>query len=328
MIDHQVRGGDPHDRGGLAALRSAPAVEVSLAKLSVGYSPRELPVDDGHVRLLMEVLDHLPPILVHQETMTVIDGVHRVEAFRRAGRTRISAFVFRGDRCAALALAVEANVRHGKPLSQAERRAAAAAILSQAPERSDRWVGETCGISHSTVSRLRAEMPGPVSTSGPTIRVGRDGRRRPVEPGAARSQVAKVMAEQPDSTLRDAAEAAGVSASTAHAIASQRRGQARTGAGPRPPTGAGGRERTEVGSDVPIVEDPALRSSPELVEFAGWLDRTGIMTEDIVPYLGALPLSRVYALADEFRRRSKAWAAMADAVEYGPHGPALRSVRP
>ena len=58
---------------------------VRLSDLSVGYSPRQTKVDQDHVAMLAEVLDRLPPIVVDDRTMTVIDGVHRLEASRPRG---------------------------------------------------------------------------------------------------------------------------------------------------------------------------------------------------------------------------------------------------
>ncbi len=70
---------------------------VRLADVSVGYSPRQTKVDQDHVAMLAEVLDRLPPIVVDERTMTVIDGVHRLEASRRMGRTEVRAVLFSGD---------------------------------------------------------------------------------------------------------------------------------------------------------------------------------------------------------------------------------------
>ena len=114
---------------------------VRLSELSVGYTPRQTRVDEDHVMALVEVIDRLPPIIV-DERMIVIDGVHRIEASRRAGRREIRAVLFTGDETEALTLAIRANVEHGKPLTRNERRAAARLLLRQHPDRSDRWVAE------------------------------------------------------------------------------------------------------------------------------------------------------------------------------------------
>lgn len=242
-----------------------PATRVAAAQLSVGYTPRHSPVDDGHVRMLMEVLELVPPIVVHRRTMTVIDGVHRLEAFRRAGWAQVPAVLFDGDECAALVMAVEANVAHGKPLSLSERRAAASGLLAHFSERSDRWIAQVCGLSHSTVARLRSGATELDPALEVTSRVGRDGRRRPVAPPVQGAAV--------------------------------------------PPTCDGGRPR------VAILEDPALRATPELVEFASWFTQTQVVNTDIERYLSVLPLGRIYDVADECRQRARHWAAIADAIE-------------
>src|SRR5579863_615904 len=99
--------------------RGGPLVTVlRLAELSVGYSPRQVKVDEDHVAALAEVIDRLPPIVVDARSMTVIDGVHRLEASRRAGRAEIRALLFSGSETEALVVAVQSNIRHGKPLSR------------------------------------------------------------------------------------------------------------------------------------------------------------------------------------------------------------------
>jgi ParB-like chromosome segregation protein Spo0J len=153
----------------------APEV-VDLDALLLGLSPRHIACSPTHVRNLAEVLDALPPILVHRQTMHVIDGVHRVEAHRRAGRQAIRTFYFDGSAAEARVLAIEANVRHGLPLTLSERHAAAKAVLADFADRSDRWIGSICGLAHSTVGALRSEQPG----SDTPIRIGIDGRRRRV----------------------------------------------------------------------------------------------------------------------------------------------------
>ena len=55
---------------------------VAVADLQVGYSPCQSKLDNDHVASLMEMVDHLPPVIVNERTMTVLDGVHRLEAFR------------------------------------------------------------------------------------------------------------------------------------------------------------------------------------------------------------------------------------------------------
>ena len=173
-----------------------------MGDLVGSYSPRDKRVDEDHVLALAEVLDRVPPVVVDKRTMKVIDGLHRVEASRRMGRSEIRAVFFDGSETDALVVAVQANIRHGKPLSRSERQAAAGALLRRCPERSDRWLAEVCGLSHSTVARIRQAA----DALGPGARTGRDGRRRPVDSAAGRAAIAKALAEDPGSSFRRAAE--------------------------------------------------------------------------------------------------------------------------
>ncbi len=77
-----------------------------------------------------------------------------------------------------------------------------------------RWFGEVCGLSHTTVALIRKTL----NSVDVRVRTGRDGRRRPVDTLAGQISVARVVAENPSTTVRDAAAAAGVAPSTAHRV--------------------------------------------------------------------------------------------------------------
>jgi hypothetical protein len=249
---------------------------VPLGDLVGSYSPRDKRVDEDHVLALAEVLDRVPPVVVDKRTMKVIDGLHRVEASRRMGRSEIRAVFFDGSETDALVVAVQANIRHGKPLSRSERQAAAGALLRRCPERSDRWLAEVCGLSHSTVARIRQAA----DALGPGARTGRDGRRRPVDSAAGRAAIAKALAEDPGSSFRRAAETAGVAPSTVHrTVAAVRR----------------------LGAEPP--QHPA--SSPPVLPLE---DIGALHPEDV-------PLGRIYEVADELRRRARTCLELADTLE-------------
>jgi hypothetical protein len=142
------------DLGVLRDHRSAPVL-LPINALRGTLSPRETPVATEHVRLLVDSIDRLPPISVHARSMAVIDGVHRVAAHRLVGRQRIAAILFDGDLRDALILAIRANVVHGLPLTLRERRQAAVQVLRAHPDRSDRWIATTCGLSHVTIGKIR-----------------------------------------------------------------------------------------------------------------------------------------------------------------------------
>ncbi len=187
-----------------------PMVLVDLDELSEGGSPRVAGVDESHVDVLAAVLDRLPPILVHRETLRVIDGVHRVRAARLIGRTRLPARMVDADAADAFVAAVRANTEHGLPLSLADRKAAAATILRTHPHWSDRMIADVVGLSAKTVAATR--------TGDGAARTGRDGKVRPLDGARRRRVAARLLGENPDLSLRQVARMAGISPETVRSV--------------------------------------------------------------------------------------------------------------
>ncbi|GAA2784827.1 ParB/RepB/Spo0J family partition protein [Crossiella cryophila] len=134
---------------------SAAPVLVDIALLRTTGSPRRSGEHPGHSRVLAEFRS-LPPILVHRQTMTVIDGVHRLRAAVRNGHTRIRVQFFDGDEETAFLLGVKANSALGLPLDLAERSHAAARILRSCPQWTNKAIASAVGLAPDTVARLRA----------------------------------------------------------------------------------------------------------------------------------------------------------------------------
>ncbi|MBB5898017.1 ParB/RepB/Spo0J family partition protein [Kutzneria kofuensis] len=174
---------------------------MPIDMLVVGESVRLDGINADHARTLAEVDGTLPPILVHRRTMRVIDGLHRLHTARQLGRTTIDARFFDGDDEAAFLAGVQANIAHGRPLSLADRTAAAARLVRAHPEWSDRRIAGLVGLSPKTVGAARARLTEEIPQS--RVRVGRDGRpRRMPAAGAARREStaprpAAAVAEQP-----------------------------------------------------------------------------------------------------------------------------------
>lgn len=250
MIDHQQ------------AISSRP-VTVELASLVLDGSPRLQGEDESHVRLLAQATDELPPILVHRQTMRVLDGMHRVRAAKLRGQWSIRAVFFDGDADTAFVQAVVANVAHGLPLSLADRRAAAGRILRSHPGWSDRAIAAVAGLSPATVRSLRRRASAGRATDStvqlPT-RLGRDGRVRPLDASEGRRRAASLLAEQPEASLREIARAAGVAAATVRDV--QRR--IRNGEDPVPNRRRNG-SRTVAGCETtgsePVTTEPIARST-------------------------------------------------------------------
>ena len=200
----------------VATLAAAPVEHVAVHSLVLDSSPRQIAQDVGHVRALAGVGDDLPPIVVHRATMRVIDGVHRVHACRYRGQRNVAARFFEGTNEDAFLLAVKLNVRHGMPLSLADRRAAAERLLVTHGSWSDRALAAVTGLSPKTIASIRGRSTAACPQSN--TRIGRDGRARPLSTAAGRLKAYQMMQERPEATLREVATACGISLGTAHDV--------------------------------------------------------------------------------------------------------------
>jgi len=207
-------------------LSALPVVEIELSRLSSVCSPRTSGEDPDHVETLLSAEWDLPPILVHRPTMRVIDGLHRLKAARVRGDTKIQARFIDGTESDAFVLAVEANIRHGLPLSLADRKRAAVQIIGTHPQWSDRRVASATGISAGTVADLRKRG----GEGGNEARIGRDGRIRPVDSSERRKQAADLIRNDPGLSLRQVAKQVGISPETVRDV----RGRLERGESPTP----------------------------------------------------------------------------------------------
>lgn len=191
-------------------------VRVPISSLLSADSPRLSGESMGHARALAASEATLPPIIVNRVTMRVVDGMHRLRAAILRGQDHIEVKFFDGDASDAFVLAVEANIAHGLPLSLADRRAAAARIISSHPQWSDRAIATTVGLAAKTVGAIRrcSTEESPQLNS----RVGRDGRVRPLNTAEGRRIASELMADRPDAPLREIASAAGISLGTARDV--------------------------------------------------------------------------------------------------------------
>jgi ParB-like chromosome segregation protein Spo0J len=327
-------------------LEAQPVSLVRLDELAVLGTPRRGGPDPAHVRLLAGSAEALPPIVVHRPTMRVIDGVHRVRAAALNGRDRISARLLDCDDSVALVLAVRANVTHGLPLSRDDRAAAAARLVARHPDWSDRALAAVTGLSHKAVARVR-DTPG--APAAPAVRVGRDGRRRPVRSGRERERAAALLAEHPELGLRAVARASGLSVATVRDVRDRlRRGgdpvpdRCRAGStpaaahspAPDPPTpdpptpgtsgisGISGIPGTDPagGGDGRVVlaglcADPSVRFSAAGREAVRWLLRHAGEPASAAGLGGALPEHWAPAVAELARGWAEVWTGLAEQLD-------------
>lgn len=288
-----------------------PVVLVDLDDLCEGGSPRVAGVDESHVDVLAGVLDKLPPILVHRESLRVIDGVHRVRAARLLGRTRLPARLVDADAADAFVAAVRANTEHGLPLSVADRKAAAATILRTHPHWSDRMIADVVGLSAKTVAATR--------TGNGVARTGRDGKVRPLDGARRRRVAARLLGENPDLSLRQVARMAGISPETARSVKVRlARGEDPAGRDRKAPVRTAPAEPDWTTVVRRLRADPSLRFTETGRALLRLMEAHAVSTGRWESIAGGVPAhcrSTVAAMAGEFAR---AWDSFAEQLERIP----------
>jgi len=315
---------------GRAGLSETP-VKVPIARLVAADSPRVHGEQAEHTRMLAAVETPLPPIVVHRPTMTVIDGIHRLRAAALRGDEVVDVLFFTGADADAFVLAVELNHAHGLPLSPADRKIAAARIVGSHPTWSDRRIAAVTGLAAGTVATIRGCSTERIGHSN--VRVGRDGRMRPVDGAEARRRAADLMAANPAASLRSIAKVAHISPSTAKDVRArlargespvtprQRRRAALgvSGPGATAPGPDVGRERARDASSAEFVallaSDPSLRFSETgrvLLRLIGCAALDNGQWEEMVHGVPVHQRERVVRLA---RECASAWRGFAERLE-------------
>ena len=294
---------------------------VAVEALRVRGHVRSTGLDEEHVAALAELDGRWPPILVWaDQPSVVIDGAHRLAAAKRVGLSIVGVVLFHGDADEAFVEAVRRNVAHGLPLSVSDRISAGEQILRRHPDWSDRRIAEACALSPHTVARLRtsgaevveaAELGRSARVVDIESRLGRDGRSRPAQPGMVRERVVDALRANPSGSLREIASVARVSPETVRRIRRDVEGSVApvVAALPRVPPAPADDWR----------DDPAMASSDELAALVEWLERTEPGNE-LASFAACVPLSRIYELSDEARRRAAFWSAFASALEARARG--------
>lgn len=248
---------------------------VPIDSLLPSESPRLAGESAEHVQVLALSEAVLPPIVAHLPSRRVIDGMHRLRAARLRGQSEILVRFYDGDDEDAFIVAVETNIAHGLPLSQADRTAAAARIVHARPQWSDRRVASVTGLSATTVGAIRRRSAGGAGQADVPARVGRDGRARPVDATAGRLLVSDLVKQRPAAPIREIAEAAGISPATALDVCRR----LRNGEHPVPERQARadppGQEMSTSdwrGTLLELRKDPSLRFTDDGRALLRWLD--------------------------------------------------------
>jgi ParB-like chromosome segregation protein Spo0J len=194
---------------------------------------------------------------VDRGTMRVIDGMHRLMAASLQGRATIDVMFFDGSEADVFLRAVQENIAHGLPLTQADRRAAAVRIITTHPHMSDRAIGKASGLAAKTVAGIRRRSTEESSQSN--VRVGRDGRVRPLDSSEARRRAAELLTGQPEASLRDVARTVGISPATVLDV----RKRLERGESPVPEKTAAADDSALNGGSSVRYQRPAVRPAPQ-----------------------------------------------------------------
>ncbi|MCX4970610.1 transcriptional regulator [Streptomyces sp. NBC_00654] len=326
---------------------------VRINELRPADSPRLNGIDQAHVRRLAAMYASLPPVLVHRPTMRVVDGMHRIGAAELKGLDAVEVRFYEGAEDQIFLQSVSANITNGLPLSVADRKTAAARILTSHPSLSDRAVAAHVGLDAKTVAGVRV-----CSAAGSpllNIRTGVDGRAHPLDRTAERMHAASLLASNPDLPLRTVVERTGLSLGTAHDVRKRLlrgdnpvpRSRQSTGAAapatepaaapddspaaaaPEPvrPAPAGTQPPVSPRSRAPLdtlrklANDPSLRHSDNGREFVRWLHSRFIVDEAWRKRAEAVPAHSVDAVADLAHHCSEVWQRFADDLAKRRHAP-------
>lgn len=307
-------------------------VVVPIDALLPADSPRLSGEDSAHTHTLAEINAILPPILVHRETMRVIDGMHRVCAAKRRKLDTIEVKFFNGTPEEAFLLAVESNIGRGLPLSFADREAATARVIASYPQWSDRAIAARTGLSARTVSVIRASSTAGCEQSN--SRVGLDGRVRPLNSVAGRLRASEVIADQPNASLRVVARESGISVGTARDVRQRlSRGEDPIPEGLWPTETSNGSvpaHRSELPTkkvvgdgDEPdvllhwqkLAKDPSLRLSETGRALLRWLSFQAIQADELNRLMDAVPDHGIEAVRGLALRCAGTWQDFADELE-------------
>jgi ParB-like chromosome segregation protein Spo0J len=282
---------------------------VEIGELHPGVRLRLGELNRDHVDAIALSRGQWPPILVLRADNTIVDGHYRYLAALKLGYAHIKCVYFSGGADSAFLEAIRRNREHGLPLSLREREAAARQVLNLYPHWSDRRVGTTCCLAPVTVRRIRATVAGSGEQNVQlNFRLGQDGRRHPADPRQSRDRIVTALRAQPEGSLREIARLTGTSPATVRAVKSRLE-----------PVPAGNERILSNAEAVPrwpsgLVADAALLSAVEGKGFVSWFHRTAIQDE-WRGFLDGIPISRVYEVADEARRRATEWSEFATLLE-------------
>lgn len=158
--DFNLANADADIMGEFSNLRGERSVALADLIVSKEVQVRVGGLDEENVERLFAVKQNggeLPPIIAYETErgLFVADGFHRMEVYKRLGETSIRAEIRKGTFEEALNFAEEANLKHGKMLSAADKKNLLIRRLARGHEwtnTSNREIGRQLGVDHKTIS--------------------------------------------------------------------------------------------------------------------------------------------------------------------------------
>lgn len=170
-------------------------------------------LDEATVERYVESWDRMPPITIYEvdNRWLIVDGFHRHAAAVSLNRRTIPAEIREGSFSDALDYAAGANLRHGLPLTRAERRRAVEVKLRLHHDRSDRGLADDLGVHRDLVAKVRRQLVESAQIPANETRLGADGKTYPArslprDPNEHRPK-GKAIAQQDDPRDRGGREA-------------------------------------------------------------------------------------------------------------------------
>ncbi|MFD6252929.1 hypothetical protein ACFWF7_10820 [Nocardia sp. NPDC060256] len=249
--------------------------------------------------------------------MRVIDGAHRLQAARAQGRATIAVKYFDGTDDDAFALAVQANVSHGLPLSLAERKAAARRLVASHPQWSDRLIASVIGLSHKTVGAERRRSGG--ESTRLNTRVGRDGKAHRLTVSEGREVAVEIIRNNPAASLREISREAGISVGTAKSVRDRltRPGCQNQMVGPQHIAGTVNATSTQELILRTLRNDPALRFNDKGKVLLRRLALSFTDIHALQRHAAEAPGHTRLALAKLARANAKSWLDLAARLDNG-----------
>lgn len=191
-----------------SSTRTVPCSETALNPWKVSARRTRL---DNEAAAIAGLGSLRPVVIVQHSTMRVIDGVHRLCAAELRGGKYFKTKFSTAMTLTRSSLPLK-RISPTGPLTLEDRRAAAARVIASHQQWSDRMIASVTGLAARTVAEVRRKTRWAAELE--QFRIGQDGRVRPINSTAGRELAAKLMTENPGSSLRQIARASGISPKT------------------------------------------------------------------------------------------------------------------